>query len=117
MILRFGDKLSAWVQIMEQGDDSLKAKTARVIGDSVQRSSAFLIDQLEDISLWMLEQASDAKPRSEGLAIAGRLLHGLHKALPRVPQLAGQIAETSTYVGISLGEGLIRLTHKVVSRL
>jgi hypothetical protein len=117
MTLRFGDKLSTWIWIMKQGDDSLKAKTARVIGDSVQRSSAFLIDQLEDISLWMLEQASNATPKSQGLAIAGRVLHGVHKTLPRVPQVAGQIAETSTYVGISLGEGFIRLTHKVMSRL
>jgi hypothetical protein len=102
---------------MKQGKDSLKAKTASVIGDSVQRSSAYLIDQLEDISLWMLEQASSSSPKSEGLAIAGRVLHRLHQALPNVPPFAGQIADKSTYLGISLGEGVIRLTNKVLSRL
>ena len=117
MTLRFGDDSPAWIWIIKQDNDSLKAKTANVIGDSVQRSSAFLIGQLEDISLWMLEQASNSTPKNEGLAITGRVLHGLHQALPKVPPLAGQIAEKSTYLGISLGEGVIRLTNKVLSRM
>ena len=102
---------------MKQDDSSLKAKTASVIGDSVQRSSAFLIGQLEDLSLWMLEQASNTTPKNQGLAFTGRVLHGLHQALPSVPPFAGQVAEKSTYLGISLGEGAIRLTKRVLSRL
>jgi hypothetical protein len=116
MTLRFGVEPPAWNWIMKQDDDSLKAKTASVIGDSVQRSSAFLISQLEDISLWMLEQASNATPKNKGLALTGRVLHGLHQALPGVPPFAGQIAEKSTYLGISLGEGIMRLTNKVLAR-
>jgi len=88
---------------MDEEKQDFTHQVAAVIGDSVEKTSAFVIDQVEDLSLWFMEKAAESNPNSENLAQVGQVLHSMRKVMAQLPQAAGSLAESSTFIGLRLG--------------
>jgi hypothetical protein len=99
---------------MEQPPSDFARQAATTIGDSVEKTSAFIVDQVEGLSLWMMEQAAENYPNSENLEPISDIVHSLRKVLTHVPRLAGSLAAGSTFIGLRLGRGTWKAMTKAV---
>jgi hypothetical protein len=98
---------------MENSERDFTRQAATVIGDSVEKTSAYVIEQVEDLSLWMMEQAAEGNPNSEGLTQLGDIMHSARQVMSHVPRLAGSLAAGSTYFGLRLGGLTLRVVQKL----
>jgi hypothetical protein len=99
---------------MTSDNDNLSRQTAEVIGETVERTISFFFDELEDLSLWMMEQAASAETGNRGLTEVGRTLHSLQRISKEVPPLVGRFVAGSTLVGFRFGGSAIKATQRIL---
>jgi hypothetical protein len=93
---------------MEHHETDFAHQAATAVGDSIEKTSALVIDQVEDLSIWMMEKAADNNPNSEGLAQIGDIVHNARQVMNHIPRLAGSLAAGSTFFGLRLGSLALR---------
>jgi hypothetical protein len=97
---------------MDENKLDFTQEFAAMIGESVERTSAFVIDQVEDLSLWVMEKANESNPDDENLAQVGKVLHSMRKVMAQIPQAAGSLAAVSTLIGLRLSRDAMQAMKK-----
>jgi hypothetical protein len=89
-------------------------QTAVMVGREVERALSWAVDQLEDVSLWAMEQSAKAGTAPEDLSEAGRLMASMRKTARPLPRVAGRLAAASTYFALRLGVETFQTARKVL---
>lgn len=89
-------------------------RAAVAVGQAVEQTLSLAVDKLEDLSLWIMEQAAKTTPQSEGLSQVSRVLDNLRRLTVPMPRLAGRLASRSTYFGLRAGAEMYRAARKAL---
>ncbi len=91
---------------MDESSDDLARRLAGRVGSGVERSVAGILDELEDVALWFLEQAASNGVLGEHLPAAGDTVRKLHTVTRPLPRRLGRLAAVTTLAGARIAAEL-----------
>jgi hypothetical protein len=94
-------------------DDDFARRLASRVGSGVERSLEGILDELEDISLWLMERAAGGGIPDERIATAADTVRKLHHRSRPVPRQLGRIVAAATLAGARIGAELRRALDEV----
>jgi hypothetical protein len=87
---------------------------AGAAGRTAERLVSLVLDRLEGLSLWALEQAAEAQPESDRLRTAEQRLSRVRSFASPLPRVAGRLVAGSTYFGSRWGPEAARSAKEIL---
>ena len=106
-------KATAVDEHIEPDDDDFPRRLASRVGSGVERSLEGILDELEDISLWLMERAAGGGIPDERMTTAADTVRKLHHRSRPVPRQLGRIVAAITLAGARIGAELRRALDDV----
>jgi hypothetical protein len=88
---------------MSQERETISYQTAAAVGNNIEKTTAFVLDQLENFSLKLMEEAAAAFPENEGVRFVGRTIRQARRVTVPIPDLIGHLAAGTTFLSLRLG--------------
>jgi hypothetical protein len=82
---------------MTEGPDDPTLERSRAVGGYAERAVAELLERLEDLALWAMEQAA-AQPGSDTARQRGSRRATVRRLAAPLPRRAGRLVAGSTYI-------------------
>ena len=106
-------KATAVDEHIDPDDDDFARRLASRLGSGVERSLEGILDELEDISLWLMERAAGGGIPEARMATAAETVRKLHHRSRPVPRQLGRIVAAATLAGARIGAELRRALDEV----
>lgn len=93
--------------------DDVTRRRAAAAGRSAERVVGMLLDRLEGVSLWALEQTAESAPESERIRSAEERLDQMRRMTVPLPRKTGRLVAGSTYFAFRWTPAALRSAQEI----